>query len=357
MEMENPILSSEEKDRIRVAWNKGLKKLSEIMEFVWGPGEKKNSLRAIALKEYLGNELNLKQAKEVKYNKKDPIQLTEAHKEYIVSNAIRSKPLQLVRFLFGDEKLTPFSMEYKAVREFYDSLDEKLKMPDERTDDTKYSPPRNDTQTIARINRYTEQNLVFEKISQRYKDYLTKTSRYCRVYRFIYEMNRLKTPEERDLMESDFIKCVWNKPDLSEEDLDMYITVAVWLVDIQRMKGELETLQKYSEEQMEEKNGNINLALTTAHKELRTEIRHKEEKRNHILEKLTGARKDRMLQGGGANLTLTSFVELWREKEKRDKFIELAERRKDKLREELRDISTMEAAKFEIWGLAPEEML
>lgn len=353
-------LTEDQKDKVKVAWyNKKIRSIKKIIEFVWEESTEDTAIlktRGILVKNYLIDELQVEVSTRTEV--KEAFELNETQKEYVVSNANRSKPIQMAAILFPDvQGKIGFSKEYKAVKDYYDSLDPAIKAPEEGLDGSKYGAPKSDTQTISRVNRYTDQNLVMDKLSQKHKDCLAKTSQYCRLPRFMYEMNKLRSKEERELMESDYIKYIWDKPDLMQEDLDMYCTVASWLIDIQRMKSELEMMQRYAEDQMDESDGKMNLALTQAIKELRTEIRQKESERNKTLEKLNGARKERMNKGKTGTMSLGSFVEIFREKEKRDKYILLAEKRKEKLKEELRDISTMDAAKFEIWGLSPEEVL
>ena len=48
---------------------------------------------------------------------------------------------------------------------------------------------------------------------------------YLKSPRFVHFINQYSTIADRDLFESEFVRTVWDKPDLTNDELNLYITV------------------------------------------------------------------------------------------------------------------------------------
>lgn len=77
----------------------------------------------------------------------------------------------------------------------------------------------------------------------------------------------------------------------------------------------------------------------------------KEKQQEGIMKTLTGDRARRLEREGSASASIAALFEIWRDKEKRDKIAALALKRKEEILKEMKNLSTMDAIKFEMFGL------
>jgi hypothetical protein len=174
-------------------------------------------------------------------------------------------------------------------------------------------------------------------------------------------MNAILKKEERQLCESSFMKWTIDKPDLHPEDLDLYINLVLSMLDTRRMRQELGVMIEIKDDELETSRAsgkaNVSGNIIDALNELRKEISQREVKQEQTINRLTGERKERLKNGAGTNYNITNIIEIFREKDKRDKILKLAEERKKKLGEEVDKLSSMDAIKFEAFGFNKSEII
>jgi len=199
--------------------------LIELTEAAFGPTADSRSIQGRAVRNFLVTR-DMKYSVEG-YKKKKPVELTDEQKAFITQNAEKTGVLEMSKFLFKDATLTAVDMETRAVSAFIKSLSEQNpKLAEvESFDEVGYRPPRSIEQASARVNKYILNCITQEERNKNTKiqTCLRALIRCCHQQRFVFLMNQLSNTDDRELLEGRFISFVWDKPDLTEEEIDLYI--------------------------------------------------------------------------------------------------------------------------------------
>lgn len=360
MALEEYILTKEEEYKALEAWNiQKMTKLKDIIIYVFGDESiDARHNKGKTVKKFLASREIKAQAAQEHIPKTATMALTNDQKEFISNNAANyTKLLFLARDVWGDQDITPLYTEFKLVKEFHETLDAKLKCQEGIFQGKRYSPPKSEIQAISRINRYTQASLEQDKLNQKDKECLKKLIKYCNTFRFISSMDELSEDaqggsiSDREFLESQFIKWTFDKPDLTEEEVDQYISLGLSMLETKNIDKELKGLRILRDEQLDDKDGKMNLALGQQINELGKRKDQIEKNQATIFKNLTGTRADRLERQGSSTASIAAMFELWKDKEKRDKIAKLMLRRKEKLLDEMKNLDTMDALKFEMFGL------
>ena len=76
-----------------------------------------------------------------------------------------------------------------------------------------------------------------------------------------------------------------------------------------------------------------------------------------MLESLKEKRSDRLKKQIADNASILNLVEMWKEEESRKKMIQLAEMRKEAVKDEITKLGTMDEVKARIMGISEDEVL
>ena len=76
-----------------------------------------------------------------------------------------------------------------------------------------------------------------------------------------------------------------------------------------------------------------------------------------LLESLKEKRSDRLKKQIADNASILNLVEMWKEEESRKKMIQLAEMRKEAVKDEITKLGTMDEVKARIMGISEDEVL
>ena len=79
--------------------------------------------------------------------------------------------------------------------------------------------------------------------------------------------------------------------------------------------------------------------------------------KNKLLNDLKEKRSDRLKNQIKENASIINLVQMWKEEESRKKLIKLAELRKQVVKEEVKNISSMDEVKARILGISEDEIL
>lgn len=347
----NPyVLSDEEKAKVIAAWDGGATKIKDIVTAACGARFDLRSAKAAAVRDFLaqrGVSPALPPAPKV-------VVLTEDQKATVASMATTTRPLEIARLIFKNQRLTSTSLECRVVKECYDMLD----VPDKLSQDeslTSYHPPANESQAINRVNRYVLEAIDPAKPSQRQRDGVQKLIRFMRTQRFLQEVGLLKTQAERLLFESSFVRFCYDKPDLTEEEIDLYINVCVDIISYKRMQAELNQLTEARDSAIED-DQKIPMAIVDSIGKLRSDMDDCIKRQQNTLKDLNGKRGDRLKEIYSNNSSVLSLIHTFQEKDKRDKILMLIEARQAAVLGEADRLATMDDLCVEVLGINKSEI-
>jgi hypothetical protein len=338
-----------------------------------------------AIKRYLSS-LNIKGVRtSAPVSATNTVEFTPAQKEIINKryNEPGSSAFVVAQEVFSDKGVSKTDRYTRAVKKYMQELHERDKKAVEQrsklleaTDDfevikyaqeeaneqrkkiEEYRPPQTVDQAIARINKYLNYNWKQDGLKPSHLKQVQTLMSYLRVFRFKYQINSYSRLEDRELFEDAFIRYAHDKEDLTQEELDQFITLAnevVIAADIQRRIDSLRTALDTMSIDSEGKK--ISMGLNEAINNAQTEYNQCITRQEKLYKTLTINRSKRIEQLQSENSSILHLVQAWKQEEYRAKMILLAEKQKEALEEEVEKLSSIDEWKAVIKGIDPREIL
>jgi hypothetical protein len=221
-----------------------------------------------------------------------------------------------------------------------------------------YKAPLTMAQTIARINKYLNYGWKEDEIKKSQIKCVESLMSYLRVFRFNYQINSYSRMQDRELFEDAFIRYTHDKEDLTQEELDQFITLSnevVIAADIQRridfFRISLDSMASDSEGKK------ISMGLNEAINNAQTEYNQCIGRQDKLYKSLTVNRSKRIEERRSENASILNLVYAWKQEENRARMIALAERQREALQLEVEKLSSMDEFKAIIRGIDPKEIL
>jgi hypothetical protein len=376
-------LSEDQKKIIRDAFSSGAcPNLTELTKKVFSDeGVDARNKEGRAVKKYI-SDFQIGNLKQNKPQKVDPVYLTDEQKEKIKSlfSDDDFSTLVCARSLFNDESITPLHKQHKVVYEFVKNLksssasqsdscinknnselvitDYSLQSESRIEKMEPYKAPLTMAQTIARINKYLNYGWKEDEIKKSQIKCVESLMSYLRVFRFNYQINSYSRMQDRELFEDAFIRYTHDKEDLTQEELDQFITLSnevVIAADIQRridfFRISLDSMASDSEGKK------ISMGLNEAINNAQTEYNQCIGRQDKLYKSLTVNRSKRIEERRSENASILNLVYAWKQEENRARMIALAERQREALQLEVEKLSSMDEFKAIIRGIDPKEIL
>ena len=347
-------LTDAERLAVDKAWGGGENDIKLIVKKVCGAKYTLRDPQGVAVRKYLA-ERTQKKVVQV-----DADSLTNTQKEFVVKH-IMMRPIEIARMMFNDDKLPFTSNEFRAVKAYYDTVDSpdkpsEIKKETDDLVDSLYYPPRSFTHVFTRVNKYTAANYKEDKMTPNQKESLTRLMGYMNINRFSYEMNSLRKKSERELFESTFIRMCYDKPDLTEEEVEMYVSYCEGKVRIDRMKKEeadlVELKERITAEEKMPPMSVVELINNT-----RSQIDSTTKRLDKVLQDLNGKRADRLGKLGANSESVLKLIEAFRDANERKKVVQYLEFRKERRKQEVERITSMDDLRAQLFGVAEEEIV
>lgn len=362
--IKNPVvLTTEQKAKILTFVNatpNGFPSLKELTDLLYpGAGLDGRSFEGKAIKEYLSTlNIKTKSTNDPKYNTE--LVLTDEQKLYVRNNASTMSIIEMARVIFNKENITRVNLEYKAVEKFLQSINVTAYDPNEFVKPNNSLLPKTLEQAARKVNKYVLNAIDLKTVKKdtRTQNYLFALIKYCHKTRYSLMLSTLANGIDLELFESTFISNVWDKPDLSEEEIDQYINLCCDIVNYTKMQREVEKLSEMRDKSLDESDGKrLAMALVAQMGELYKEMDNNLKRQNATTKALVGTRNDRMEGKLKENASVLQLVEAWRDEEKRKRLLKIAELRKQLVREEMTNLDTLDAFKVEMFGVDRESFL
>jgi hypothetical protein len=356
------ILTEEQKAKILKAWEANPDSppsTNDLTVVAFGKEMEARTREGRAIREFLAT-LGIKSQGKTIYKKKPEIELTVEQKEFISNHASNMKPLEMARELFDNNELTNLDLETRSIYEYLKTLPNQVKAGAGGLDDDiyqDYEPPNTIDRCVTRIQKYVNNSGINrDKLTEKQKRDVTALIGYLHTYRFLSQIRTYQTARDRNLFESEFIRCAFDK-ELNAEEVDQYIIYATEVVMGMQISARWADLERRQDESLEGENGRINMALVEAVKSLRAEYNQCAVRQKQLLKALQGERKERLKNSGANKENLLDLIMFWQNEEKRSHLLKLKQIRDEKLKDEIKRLETMDAVKAEIYGVRPEEIL
>lgn len=289
--------------------------------------------------------------------------LTEEQKEFIDKNYRIMSAYDMAKEIFPPpegKRFEPLSLDAKKVYEYikikgYSEVGGKPMQ--------KYKPPKQPKVAIKKINKvsYDSQWPPYNELSSRKKFCVDQLMSYLNSPRFSAVYQKFETESERELYEDEFIKSTFNKPDLSTEEVNLYINLCINYVLQLRVQQQMNDVNKMIDEATSDPSGDtkqIRITLTDLLGKKTTEFEKLQTRIEKLTDTLTGTRKNRLEAMAKVNESISSIVEQWKEAEKREHLIKMAKVHEDKvLREEMKRLGGFADEVANVMGISEDEII
>mgnify|MGYP001208956698 FL=1 len=173
--------------------------------------------------------------------------------------------------------------------------------------------------------------------------------------RLIQVINNYSSKKDRELFEAEFVRAIWDKPDLTSDEVNLYINVCVDYINLKNISSHIEKLNTMFNEVEDQQDMTVRLAEVLKSK---TDEYDKCEKRmESLIKKLNGDRAERLKNRFKENASILTLVRNFQIEEQRNHMIEIAEMQKKLVEEEVDRLDNMESWKARVLGISKKDAI
>jgi len=292
--------------------------------------------------------------KTTKREKVPDINLTDQQIEFIKAQAQNNlSAFQIAEILFPDINIKRFCKEHMTIVEFLREYEPAYVHETETAINRSYNPPKIFSTALKKINTFTLQELQEEKLSHEDIECVNSLMRSLAAPRFIQVISNYNSMKDRELFEAEFVRATWDKPDLTSDEINLYINVCVDYINLKNISSHIEKLNTMFNEVEDQQDMTVRLAEVLKSK---TDEYDKCEKRmESLIKKLNGDRAERLKNKRQDNATIISLVKNFQAESERRRMIELAEMQKKLVEDEVTRLDNMDSWKARILGISKHD--
>lgn len=293
-----------------------------------------NGLKAQTTKKEKSKEVNLspEQIESIESMKADGLNTSEIADVLFNKNVVR------------------LSVEWRAVNEIVN-----LEKEEREEAPTTYVAPHAVSRIIKKINDSTGYGLEEGKMSRTQQTCCDKLRINLNNSRFVAIVNNYTSIRDKELFEQEFIRLTWDKPDLTADELNLYMNVAKEIINLELITGHLQKLNDMFESADDQDEMTVRLAEIIKAKS--SEYHQCESRIENLTKKLQGDRGARLANKQKETASFLSIVQLFQEEEERKNMVRIAEMQKEVIKEEAKKLEGMAAWKARVLGIGIDDVL
>ena len=257
---------------------------------------------------------------------------------------------EIADVLFGKE-IKRLSNEWRAVNSIL-SQKEDINPQDQNEN---YVAPQALSRIIKKINDSTGYGLEESRMSRNQKHCCDKLRINLNNSRFVAIVNNYINGRDKELFEQEFIRLTWDKPDLTPDELNLYMNVCKEIINLELITSHLQKLNDMFESADDQDELSIRLAEIIKAKS--SEYHQCESRIENLTKKLQGDRGARLANKQKETASFLSIVQLFQEEEERKNMVRIAEMQKQIIKEEAQKLEGMAAWKARVLGIGIEDVL
>ena len=288
-------------------------------------------------------------------DKREDIVLKKEQEEFLVNNLNAGMTCtQLAQMLFPDKPINHLTKEYQAVHEFMQEFEGGV--PDcETAVNVKYFPPKATSKIIKKINDFAAQELDENKLNLQQKRSVEALGKFLTAPRFLAAINNYTDTKDRYLFEAEYVRATWDKPDLTSDEINLYINVCMDYIHLKNIHNNINKLNRMFDEAEDQQDLTVRLAELLKTKS--EEYNQCEKRMESLIQKLQGDRAKRVANRDRDNASLLSLVQLFQAEEERKIMLKIAERQRQAVKEEADELESFPDWKSRVLGISKEDVL
>ena len=263
--------------------------------------------------------------------------------------------MQIASILFPDQRLVHSSKEYMTVYNYVDDNESIATPASESAINKRYFPPKAASKIVKKINDCAQTNIDENKLSLQQRKGMESLGGFLASPRFIQVINNYDSQEDRDLFEAEFVRATWDKPDLTSDEINLYINVCMDYIHLKNIQGAINKLNRMFDEAEDQQDLTVRLAELLKTKS--EEYNQCEKRMESLIQKLQGDRSKRINNKQQQNASILALVQLFQEEEERAVMLKIAELQKQAAREEADHLESMPDWKARVLGISKEDVI
>ena len=299
-------------------------------------------------------------SKEIKYKTTKhpevlPVVLSEEQKSFIEQYSQDGmSSFQIAQLLFPDETVRKLGREQRAVGSYLDAV-KKRKREESRAERNKYDGPKDMQECIDLVNLYTDAGLKEGEMKAMERKSIESLFRFLKSPRFTQIISNYHKEEDQDLFEAEFIRATWDKPDLSADEINLYVNVCVDYINLKNISSHMEKLNRMFDEADEQQE--LTVRLSELLKTKSEEYNQCEKRQESLIQRLAGDRAKRISQRQDQHASILSLVESFQNEEERKLMVKMANMQKKAIKEEAENLESMNEWKSRILGISKNDVI
>lgn len=288
--------------------------------------------------------------------KQDPIKFTKEQKDFIIDQAKDGlSSLEIAKLLFPDKRVTPLSMEQRGVLQIIRDVNPDIMPSKDSGALDSYIAPKAPSRIIKKINEAVGVDLDESKLNRQYQICVERLGVHLNNSRFLKIMNNYLDVSDRTLFEQEFVRLTWDKPDLTADEINLYLNVCKEIINLEVVSKHLNKLNDMFDIADDQTEMSVRLAEIIKAKS--GEYHQCEGRIENLTKKLQGDRAERMKNKTKDNASILSIVQLFQEKEERDNMVRIAEMQKELVKKEAERLEGMAEWKARILGISQDDVI
>ena len=288
--------------------------------------------------------------------KREEIVFTEQQKDFIIDQAKDGiSSLAIAKLVFPSKNVVALSNEQRAVLAHVQSINpDYLPSQDSGALDS-YVAPKATSRIIKKINDATGNVFDESKLNRQYQVCVERLGIHLGNSRFLKIMNNYLDKSDRELFEQEFIRLTWDKPDLTADEINLYLNVCKEIINLEVVSKHLNKLNDMFDVADDQTEMSVRLAEIIKAKS--SEYHQCEGRIENLTKKLQGDRSTRMQNKTKDNASILSIVQLFQEKEERDNMVGMAEMQKLTAKKEAERLEGMAEWKARVLGISQDDVI
>jgi len=288
--------------------------------------------------------------------KREPriVHFTEEQLDFIEGNAGEMGPFEMAKTLFPDKAdLKPLSKETQTIKQYIDALGD---IATEK--EGGYRPPKSFHTIVRKIN-VADPNAVFvsNDLSPWQRECVEALKSYFQSIRFLSFMKMIEEEDLRRMFEEEFVKAIYDKPDLNSEELNMYIQLCFEYVNIHRLEKQKTMLSRKIDETVNEEDQKLFYTWVEMYDKREKDLSQTKTRVEKLQTNLSSTRARRLEKQAQVNESLTKFVEEWKSEEGRKRALVIAEAKRLELEGEVNRVEDFDEYIANVMGIGKDEIL
>ena len=286
----------------------------------------------------------------------DKIELNDSQKEFIIQQAQEGmSSLEIAKLIFPEKRVKPLSNEQRTVLAHINEVNPDFVPSQDSAAVNDYVPPKSPSRVVKKINDATGLELNDGKLNRQKQICVDKLQINLSNSRFLKIINNYLNKPDRELFEQEFIRLSWDKPDLTADEINLYLNVCKEVINLEVVSAHLNKLNDMFDVADDQTEMTVRLAEIIKAKS--QEYHQCETRIENLTKKLQGDRAERMKKSQKNNASFLSIVQMFQEEEERKNMVRMAEMQKKLIKEEAERMEGMAEWKARILGISQDDAI